>query len=90
MKKIADRKTNIILLFSFVLIICLGFAGYRLFLKKKEVTSFQDSSGWFYSCSKPIPAKWELVPHLSGESTRQLVAANPQDVARYCQKGGIE
>lgn len=54
------------------------------------VTSFQDPSGWFYECSQPIPAEWANVPHLSGRSSRQLVASNPEDVKRYCHQNGIE
>lgn len=56
----------------------------------KMITSFQDSSGWFYTCSKPVQSKWAVIPHLNGKSRRQLVAANPEDVKLYCHRNGIE
>lgn len=89
---IKNQKTNNIVLLITLLAVALAFLGYRLFTnnKDKSVTNFHDPSGWFYDCSRPIPAKWAVVHHLSGKSTKELVAANPQDVALYCHQAGIE
>lgn len=64
--------------------------GAAVFLRNKQqtLTSYEDSNGWVYQCSKPIKAKngtSQVLGHPQGP-----VPIDASESSTYCHKVGIE
>lgn len=80
------HKRLLIALVVSVVLFASAFAILRL--RPHYAKSFEDAGGWVYSCTKPIRVANQGVTYMSGKPS--LTPVNQSDIAKYCQKIGIE
>lgn len=83
-----DKKKLLIVIVP-AIAIAAGLLFYQKSIHKPDITSYQDTNGAFYECSKSIAAKKAMIPHI-GSTSEGLVPLDQNEAIKYCHMTGIE
>jgi hypothetical protein len=85
------KKRIIVVIVLIVILVVIGFfvfSSNRTQNNTTTATTYEDSSGWIWVCSQPIPVKDQGVKYMSGAPS--LTPTNQTEAYKYCHKTGIE
>jgi predicted negative regulator of RcsB-dependent stress response len=55
----------------------------------KNVTSYTDSNGNYYQCTKPLKAKLQTYNNSGVDGSKSYVPVNSTEITKYCHQAGV-